>query len=147
MRVVISHTAVCSCLPVFLVGASFLTLWLLSAEVIAAVDSGIVDAVDETAYYAKSLSLSILWALYASIVLVLGIIKRWRLVRLTGLALLAVPILKLFLVDSFALEAGYRVAAFLVLGAILLIGGFLYPRYSAAIREFLFEEQQTSPQS
>ena len=88
-----------------------------------------------------------LWAVYASLALVLGIVKRWRVVRLAGLGLLVVPILKLFLFDSFALERGFRVAAFMGLGGILLVGGFLYQRYTTAIRGFLFEEQQTSPQS
>ena len=133
--------------PALLVGANFLTLWVLSAEVIAAVDSGIVDVTGRTADHVKSLSLSLLWAIYASLALVVGIVKRWRLVRLAALGLLVVPILKLFLIDSFALERGYRVAAFLGLGGILLIGGFLYQRYSTAIRGFLFEEQKTSPQS
>ncbi|MCH8205889.1 MAG: DUF2339 domain-containing protein [Chloroflexi bacterium] len=133
-------------LPALLVGANFLTLWVLSAEVIAAVDSGIVDVTGRTADHVKSLSLSLLWAVYASLALVLGIVKRWRMVRLGGLILLAVPIFKLFLVDSFELEQGYRVAAFMSLGGILLIGGFIYQRYTAVIREFLFEEQQTSPE-
>ena len=126
--------------PAFLVGANLLTLWVLSAEVIAVIDSGIVEVTGQAAGSVKSLSLSLMWAVYASIALALGIIKRWRMVRIAGLVLLAVPILKLFLVDSFALEQGYRVAAFMSLGAILLVGGFLYQRYSRAIRGFLFEE-------
>ena len=134
-------------LPALLVGASFLSLWVLSAEVIAAVDSGVVNVTGRTADHVKSLSLSLLWAVYASLALVLGIVKRWRVVRLAGLGLLVVPILKLFLFDSFALERGFRVAAFMGLGGILLVGGFLYQRYTTAIRGFLFEEQQTSPQS
>ena len=63
-------------------------------------------------------------------------------VRLASLGLLAVPIVKLFLFDSFALDQGYRVAAFLSLGVILLIGGFLYQRYGEVIRGFLFEEEK-----
>ena len=134
-------------LPIYLLGASFLTLYVLSAEVIASVDSGIVDATGQTADFVKSLGLSLLWAVYAIIGLVVGIIKRWRMVRLAALALLAIPILKLFLVDSFELERGYRVAAFLSLGAILLAGGFFYQRYSTAIRGFLFDEQQNATTS
>ena len=127
-------------LAAFLVAASFLTLWVLSAEVIAAVDRGIVVVAGPDQGNVKSLGLSLLWAVYASGALVLGIVKRWRLVRLAALGLLGVPILKLFLIDSFALEQGYRVAAFLSLGAILLVGGFLYQRYSTVIKGFLFEE-------
>lgn len=133
--------------PIYLLGASFLTLYVLSAEVIASVDSGIVNATGQTAEYIKSLGLSLLWAIYAIVGLAVGIIKRWRMVRLAALALLAIPILKPFLVDSFELERGYRVAAFLSLGAILLAGGFFYQRYSTAIRGFLFDEQQSATTS
>ena len=118
-------------------GANALSLWFLSFETMEAVDR-LMSATGDT-FYAKSLALSLVWALYASVGLALGILRRWRIVRLASLCLLAVPIVKLFLFDSFALEQGYRVAAFLSLGAILLAGGFLYQRYGEAIRGFLFE--------
>ncbi len=124
----------------FVAGANFLTLWVLSAECIAAVDSGIVDVRDDAAFYAKSLGLSLIWTAYSSVGLAAGIVWRWRMVRLASLGLLAVPILKLFLFDSLALEQGYRVAAFLILGLILLVLGFLYQRHGGVIRGFLFEE-------
>ena len=123
-----------------LLAANFLTLWILSAEVIATVDAVVVDADENTVFYTKSLSLSLVWALYASVGLVLGVVKRWRIVRLASLGLLALPIVKLFLFDSFALDQGFRVAAFLSLGGLLLGGGLLYQRYGEAIRGFLFEE-------
>ncbi|MCH9025436.1 MAG: DUF2339 domain-containing protein [candidate division Zixibacteria bacterium] len=47
--------------------------------------------------------------------------------------------IKLFVFDVFALEQEYRVAAFLGLGALLVAGGYLYQRYTSAIRGFLFE--------
>lgn len=132
----------------FLIAANLLTLWVASAEVIAAVDSGAIH-VDrgDAAFNVKSLGLSLLWTLYAGLVLVAGLIWRWHRVRVAALALLAVPVFKLFLVDSFALEAGYRVAAFLVLGAILVAGGFLYQRFRVTILGFLFEDQMQSPNS
>ena len=129
------------------VGASFLTLWVSSAEVINAVDSGIVDVTGQTADSVKSQGLSLLWGVYASVVLVLGFVRGWRQVRVAGLGLLAVPILKLFLIDTFELERGYRVAAFLSLGGLLLVSGFLYQRYSGVIKGFLFEEEKPLSQS
>ena len=128
-------------LPILVVSANILTLWVLSAEVIAVVDSGIIAAAGSAAFYTKSLALSLVWAVYASVGLVVGVVRRWRTVRIASLGLLAIPILKLFLFDSFALDQGYRVAAFLSLGGILLAGGFLYQRYGEAIRGFLFEER------
>lgn len=130
--------------PVLLAGANFLTLWVFSFEMVDTVDSEIVKVTGQAAYYVKSLSLSLLWAIYAVAALVLGIFRRWRMVRLASLCILAIPILKLFLVDSFQLGQGYRIVAFLALGCILLVGGFLYQRYSAAIKGFLFEDQASS---
>ena len=128
--------------------ANFLTLWILSAEVIATVDDVVVDADEDTVFYTKSLALSLVWAVYASVGLVLGVVKRWKILRLASLGLLALPIVKLFLFDSFALDQGFRVAAFLSLGGLLLGGGLLYQRYGEAIRGFLFEERaEESPQT
>jgi uncharacterized membrane protein len=125
--------------PAFLALANGLTLWLFSAEVITSVTSGYFTVPPGTADNVISLALSILWATYAAALMVLGIAARWRWVRLAGLALLAVPVAKLFVYDIFQLDQGYRVAAFLSLGAIMVAGGFLYQRFRGAIRGFLLE--------
>ena len=124
---------------IFLGVANFLALWILSAEIISSVDSETFDVERGVRGDVKSLSLSILWAVYAGAAIVIGIVKRSRYIRLAGLALLAVPVIKLFAFDIFALEQGYRVGAFMSLGGILVLGGFLYQRYSRAIRGFLLE--------
>ena len=126
-----------SVVKAFLAVANVLSLWILSVQVVMAVDlatSGV-----GTAGNLKSLSLSGLWALYAAILIVLGIGRRWRWPRLSGLGLLAVPVAKLFVYDAFSLEREYRVAAFIGLGALLVAGGFLYQRYSRVIRGFLLD--------
>ena len=126
---------------IFLATANILTLWALSVQVIdafyIAADNNLVSG--HIVNNAISLSLSGLWALYAAILIVLGIVRRDRWLRLGGLALLAIPILKLFLYDAFQLDQGFRVAAFIGLGALLVVGGFLYQRYSRVIRGFLLE--------
>ena len=53
--------------------------------------------------------------------------------------MLALPVLKLFLYDAFQMEQGYRVAAFIGLGVLLLAGGLLYQRFSRQIRGFLLD--------
>ena len=123
------------------VAANLLTLWALSAQVDQAVYLW-VEGPDTPHYVVRntvSLSLSGLWTVYAAVLIVLGIWKQQRWLRLGGLVLLAIPVLKLFLYDAFELDQGYRVAAFIGLGALLLAGGFLYQRYSRAIRGFLLE--------
>jgi len=127
---------------IFIVAANFLTLWLLSFEVWDYFGSqlALVPAESTTAVAlrnAQNLSLTVLWAVYAVILLVIGIVKRWRLVRLGALALLAIPIIKVFVYDVFALERVYRIVAFVGLGLLLIISAYLYHRFSKAIRGFL----------
>ena len=126
-------------IPALLIGANFLTLWILSAEAIASAHSAYFNIPPGIADNVASLSLSILWAVYAAILLIIGIRLGNRWVRVAGLALLGIPVVKLFLFDTFDLEQEYRVAAYLGLGAILVAGGFVYQRYSRAIRGFLLE--------
>ena len=125
--------------PALLIAANVLTLWLLSAEVITSVDSDFFGVPARLVGNVMSLSLSILWATYAALLVVVGIITSSKVIRLAGLGLFAIPIIKLFVSDVFQLEQGYRVAAFLGLGGILVAGGFLYQRYSRIIRGFLLE--------
>ena len=126
-------------IPALLIGANFLTLWILSAEAIASAHSAYFNIPPGIADNVASLSLSILWVVYAAILLIIGIRLGNRWVRVAGLALLGIPVVKLFLFDTFDLEQEYRVAAYLGLGAILVAGGFVYQRYSRAIRGFLLE--------
>ena len=126
-------------IPALLIAANGLSLLALSIEVVDTVDRGFFDISPKIAGNVISLSLSLLWALYAAVLIVLGITRRDRRLRLAGLGLLAVPVVKLFVYDAFEMDQVYRVAAFIGLGALLVIGGFLYQRYSRVIRGFLLE--------
>ena len=126
-------------LPGLLLTANALSLLIISLEMITFIDANIADFSGSTANHIKSLGLSLLWAIYASILIIIGIIRKVRLIRLAGLILLAIPIIKLFIFDSFALEQGYRVVAFISLGLLLICGGFLYQRFNVVIKGFLSE--------
>lgn len=117
--------------------ANIVAVWVLSAEAIRFFDSREVRLGNDFTS-AKHLSLTILWTVYAIGVIVAGIIRKSSRVRLVGLALLGIPVLKLFVFDVFLLEQGYRVGAFVGLGALLLATGLVYQRYSKAIRGFMF---------
>ena len=118
--------------------ASILTLWLLSVEAISYFEPQSGPG-QEGLGNAQTLSLSVIWAVYGSVALTLGMLRGWTRVRLGGLALLGIVILKVFLVDSFALEQGYRVAAYMSLGGLLVAGGLLYQRYGETIRSSLLK--------
>ena len=119
--------------------ANLATLWILSAEILASADSALFSLSAEVSDNVSGLGLSLLWVIYAAVLIVLGVVRQWRWVRLAGLALLAVPVVKVFAYDSRTLEQEYRVIAFLALGLILVAGGLLYQRYSRAVRGFFLE--------
>ncbi len=123
--------------PFLLIVASFLTLWLISFEVwdsftVALRSAG--QAAKQGLSNAQNLSLTAVWAIYAVAGLVIGIWKHWRYVRIGSLALLAVPIVKVFVYDVFKLETSYRIGAFVGLGVLLLVSAYLYQRYSKIIK-------------
>lgn len=92
-------------------------LWLISAWV-SAVSVALTLA-------------SVLLALYGIAVLAFGIIQRSNVNRLTGLSMLGLVICKLYFYDVWQLSYGFRITAFVVLGALLLSASFLYSRWKA----------------
>ena len=133
--------------PIMIGLANFWTIWILTAEVLDYFNHNIATvrfmegsrAEIQAMENAQNLSLTVLWAVYALVLLAVGIIGKLRAVRLAGLALLTIPVAKVFVYDVFQLEQAYRVAAFIGLGALLLIGGYLYQRFGRAIKEFVTE--------
>jgi uncharacterized membrane protein len=75
---------------------------------------------------AKQLSLSVVWALYASGLLVAGRVRHLQLLRVMGLALLSLTTLKVFFWDLSSLDRVYRIISFIMLGAILLVVSYFY---------------------
>ena len=76
----------------------------------------------------RDFAYSAVWMFYGSGLMVIGFWKRSAFLRWQAIILLAVTVLKVFLVDINTLERGYRIAAFIVLGAILLAVSFFYQR-------------------
>ena len=126
------------------VALNVVAVWALSEEIVHYFDSREV-VLRQDYLSAMHLSLTVLWAVYAIGVIAAGIALRSSKVRLVGMMLLGIPVIKLFVFDVFLLERGYRVAAFVTLGALLLGTGLVYQRYSIAIRGFFFGEGTTAP--
>ncbi len=116
--------------------AGALALWSMSLEAIHffAVREELLNVDQESGVH---LTLTVLWALYGIGVIVIGFLRDESRIRLAGMALLAVTIIKLFVFDVFLLEQIYRVAAFVTLGVLLLGTGLAYQRYSTELRGFL----------
>lgn len=81
--------------------------------------------------------LTVSWGMQGLALLGCGFAFRERILRLQGLALLLVCILKLFLYDLRNLEAIYRILSFVALGLILLSVSWIYSRFREHIRRLL----------
>ena len=82
---------------------------------------------------ARQVTLSVLWGLYSIAVVVIGIWRRFRPVRLFGIALFFVTIAKVFLIDIWTLTQLYRILSVLSLGLLLLAVAFFYQRFMRRI--------------
>jgi uncharacterized membrane protein len=77
----------------------------------------------------QQISLSAVWLLFSIVLMVLGLWRRDRALRLQSIALFGIAILKIFIYDLSFLETLYRIFSFLGLGVILLAVSYLYQRY------------------
>src|SRR6266700_1056493 len=82
--------------------------------------------------FARDMSYSIAWALFALLLLIVGIRKRTAPGRYASLALLGITVVKLFFHDLSQLEQLYRIGAFVVVAVIAILASFLYQRFLAA---------------
>lgn len=118
--------------PALVVVANILALVALSAEAVGYFESrrevGAGGAALHDLELAKQLSLSVVWALYGAGLLLVGRVRRSRLLRLLALALLGLTTLKVFFLDLSALDRAYRIVSFIVLGVILLAVSYLYQK-------------------
>jgi uncharacterized membrane protein len=86
-------------------------------------------------FLAQQLGLSILWTLYATALIIIGMARRAAILRWQALTLFGIVVLKVFFFDLSELSRFYRILSFLVLGILLLAVSFLYQRRSMARKE------------
>jgi uncharacterized membrane protein len=86
-----------------------------------------------TGNFARDMSYSIAWGLFALLLLIVGIRKRIAPTRYAGLALLGITVVKLFFHDLSQLDQLYRIGAFIAVAVIAILASFLYQRFLAAV--------------
>ncbi|MBX2840904.1 MAG: DUF2339 domain-containing protein [Flammeovirgaceae bacterium] len=97
-------------------------IWVASSELINWLDlSG--------SNQAYKLGLSILWGVYALLLIALGIWKRKKHLRIGAIALFTITLIKLFFYDISQLDTISKTIVFVSLGLLLLIISFLYNKY------------------
>ncbi|MCF6351385.1 MAG: DUF2339 domain-containing protein [Cyclobacteriaceae bacterium] len=110
-------------------------LWLLSSELIHW-----MEYAGSTQSY--KLGLSILWGVYALSLIVIGIIRKYKQLRIGAMGLFAITLGKLFFYDISHLNTIAKTIVFVVLGILLLVISFLYNKY----KHLIFNEPQNKKQ-
>jgi hypothetical protein len=81
--------------------------------------------------------LTVAWGLEALGLMAVGFPGRERTLRISGLALFLVCVLKLFLYDLRNLDTPFRILSFMVMGALLLAVSWVYTQFREKIRRYL----------
>ncbi len=82
--------------------------------------------------FARDMTYSIAWAIFAFGLLLIGMSRKASAVRYAGLGLLIITLAKLFLHDLGNLNQLYRIGAFIGVAIILIVASFLYQRFGVS---------------
>ncbi len=93
----------------------------------------------------QSAALSILFAMYAVMLVAFGTANSSAGSRYMGLGLIALVVVKLYLYDIWQLDLVYRFIAFAGLGGLLLAMSFLYSRYRESVAIWLTRDKAPTP--
>jgi len=89
---------------------------------------------------ARFASISVLWAIFASILMIQGFREQSSTMRKTAIGIFLVTLFKVFFMDISHFSTPYRILSFMVLGLLLIGSSWLYHRF----REKLPEEDTSS---
>jgi hypothetical protein len=110
---------------------AILTFLLLNIEIADYFSVGPTLTFSFSGNFARDMTYSIAWALFAFALLLIGMKRKLRYVRYAGLALVLVTLAKLFLHDLANLGPLYRIGAFIGVALILIAASFVYQRFLA----------------
>jgi uncharacterized membrane protein len=85
----------------------------------------------------NSIALSIFWLIYAVGLIAFGMVRASKRVRVGGMVLLSLAILKLFFVDLWSLGRLYQIISSMSLGVVLLLVSFGYQKYKDLVKKII----------
>jgi len=110
------------------VGAGVLVVYMLSVGLVDSFQSRIETTGLASLQEQSQVALSILWAGLGLAFLITGFFRGGATLRISGLALLGISTVKVFVYDLSSLDASYRVLSFIGLGVLLLASSYAYQR-------------------
>ena len=108
-----------------------LTFLLLNIEIADYFSVGPTLTFSFEGNFARDMTYSIAWALFAIVLLLVGMRQKTKGVRYAGMLLLLTTLAKLFLHDFANLGPLYRIGAFLGVAVVLILASFAYQRFLA----------------
>jgi uncharacterized membrane protein len=121
--------------PVLQLMGTVLAFLLLNLEIADYFSTGPTLLIDFNHNVPRDMATTVGWALFALVLLMVGILREVRGARWSGLGLLGVAIAKLFLFDLANLGQLYRVGALASVALIASVSSVLYQRFLASDRE------------
>jgi len=121
--------------PVLVSLGTVLAFLLLNIEIADYFSTGTTITFKFSGDFGRDMTYSLAWAVFAFIVLFIGILRNVRGARYAGLGLLVVTLLKLFLHDLWSLGGFYRIGSLIGLALVLFPVTFLYQRFLATNAE------------
>jgi len=116
-------------ITVFAVLANILTLYAFTTQITAYYElQTTIGASSTQISNLSNTSVSIFWAIYASILTAIGFAKRIASSRYLGLILFIITAMKV-VVDIWSLGEIYRIVSFIIFGVIALSASFIYVKY------------------
>jgi uncharacterized membrane protein len=106
--------------------SSLALLWILSSELFHWLDFGDYKSADK-------LGLSILWGLFSLQLIIIGIWKKLKYLRVGAIILFGITLIKLSVYDIQGMDTISKTIVFISLGILLLIISFLYNKYRKII--------------
>ena len=108
---------------------AILAFLLLNLEIADYFSIGPTLTFSFTGNFARDMTYSIAWAVFALVLIVAGMKMKLRFARYAGVALLIVTLVKLFLHDLSDLSELYRIGAFVGVAIVLIAASFIYQRF------------------
>lgn len=115
----------------FPAAGTLLLFLLMNIEIADFFSTGTAISFFSHGNFARDLSYTVGWGLFASVLLAIGIMWKKRLPRQASIGLFCVTLLKLFFMDLWQLSLIYRAAAFVALAVMLMAASFVYQKFLA----------------
>ncbi len=122
------------------VAGHVVTLVALGLELVSWVQQSVASG-DQ--FQTITVSISILMAFYALMLITLGVATKTSINRVLGLILIALCVIKLYLSDVWELGYLFKIVAFVGLGVLLLTMSYLYSRFRPVIEKLWKDDPST----